>query len=74
MTLTDLPQVRALSAREKLQLVDELWLSVAPELDALEVSGEEKTLLDERWAAFLEDPASALTLEQFKDRLKALRG
>lgn len=74
MTLTDLPQVRALSAREKLQLVDELWLSVAPELDALEVSGEEKTLLDERWAAFLKDPASALTLEQFKDRLKALRG
>ena len=74
MTLTDLPQVRALSAREKLQLVDELWLSVAPELDALEVSEEEKTMLDERWAAFLKDPDSALTLEQFKDRLRTLRG
>ena len=73
MTLTDLPEVRALSAREKLQLVDELWRSVAPELDSLEVSEEEKGLLDERWAAFLKNPAAALTLEQFKEKLKTLR-
>jgi putative addiction module component (TIGR02574 family) len=73
MTLTDFPEVRALSAREKLQLVDELWMSVAPELDALEVSAEEKGILDERWTTFLKDPASALTLEQFKERLKTCR-
>jgi putative addiction module component (TIGR02574 family) len=73
MTLTDFPAVQALSAQEKLLLVDELWLSVAPELDTLEVSEEEKGMLDERWAAFLKDPASALSLEQFKQRLKALR-
>ena len=74
MALTDLPEVQALSAREKLLLVDELWMSVAPELDTLEVSEEEKATLDERWAAFLKDPASALTLKQFKERLKTLRG
>jgi putative addiction module component (TIGR02574 family) len=73
MTLTDLPEVRALSAREKLELVDELWLSVAPELDALEVSAETKGLLNDRWAAFLKNPASALTLKQFKEKMKALR-
>jgi putative addiction module component (TIGR02574 family) len=73
MALTDFPDVRALSAREKLQLVDELWVSVAPELDALEVSAEEKGMLDERWATFLKDPASALTLDQFKERLKTRR-
>jgi putative addiction module component (TIGR02574 family) len=73
MTLTDFPEVRALSAREKLQLVDELWVSVAPELDALEVSAEEKGTLNERWAAFLKDPASALTPQQFKERLKTRR-
>ena len=73
MTLTDFPDVRALSAREKLQLVDELWVSVAPELDALEVSAEEKGMLDERWATILKDPASALTLDQFKERLKTRR-
>jgi putative addiction module component (TIGR02574 family) len=73
MTLTDFPDVKALSAREKLQLVDEIWVSVAPELDALEVSAEEKGMLDERWTAFLKNPASALTLEQFKERLKKRR-
>ena len=30
-------------------------------------------MLNERWAAFLKDPASALTLGQFKRRLNALR-
>jgi putative addiction module component (TIGR02574 family) len=73
MTLTDFPELRALSAREKLELVDELWLSAAPELNTLEVSGAEKTLLDERWAAFLKNPASALTVEEFKAKLKAPR-
>jgi len=73
MTLTDFPEVRALSPREKLQLVDELWLSVAPELDALEVSEDEKATLNERWKAFLRNPSLALTVEQFKERLKALR-
>jgi putative addiction module component (TIGR02574 family) len=73
MTLTDFPEVRALSAREKLQLVDELWVSVASELDALEVSAEEKGMLDERWATFLKDPAWALTLQQFKERLQTRR-
>jgi len=42
MTLTDFPEVQALSAQEKLLLVDALWLSVAPDLDTLEVSEEEK--------------------------------
>ena len=73
MTLTDFPEVQALSAREKLQLVDELWVSVAPELEALEVSAEEKGMLDDRWARFLKDPASALTLQQFKEQLKTAR-
>ena len=72
MRLTDFPEVQALSAQEKLLLVDALWLSVAPVLDTLEVSEEEKGMLDERWAAFLKDPASALTLGQFKRRLNAL--
>jgi len=73
MKLIDLPEVRALSAREKLELVDELWISLAPELEGLEVSNQEKELLDERWAAFLKNPSSALTIEQFREKLKALR-
>jgi putative addiction module component (TIGR02574 family) len=73
MRLADLPDVRALPAREKLQLLDESWQDVAHDLDSLEVSETEKELLAQRWAAFLRDPAAALPLGQFKDRVKALR-
>ena len=74
MKLADFPDVQDLPVRQKLQLVDELWLSMMPELDSLEVSEDEKSLLDERWAAFLQDPNSALTQDEFQRRMKALRG
>ena len=74
MKLANFPEVQHLPIREKLELVDELWLSITPDLDSLGVSEEEKEVLDERWAAFLKSPDSALTLEQFQDKMKALRG
>lgn len=73
MTLTGLPQVQALSVREKLELVDEIWISVASDLDTLEVSPEEKEKLDQRWADFIGNPSSALTPEQFREQLQAIR-
>ena len=74
MKLANFPEMRHLPVREKLELVDELWLSITPELGSLKVSEEEKEVLDERWAAFLKSPDSALTVEQFQDKVKALRG
>lgn len=72
MKLIDLPEVQNLPVREKLRLVDELWLSMMPELESLEVSQEEREALDERWATFLRNPGSALTLEEFQERMKTL--
>ena len=66
-------QLDQMTIEEKLKLVDELWLSMTPELEALEVSPSDRELLDERWASFLEDPSSALTLEEFQLRMKAIR-
>jgi putative addiction module component (TIGR02574 family) len=74
MNLADFPDVRDLPVRQKLQLVDELWLSMTDELDSLEVSQEERELLEGRWASFVQDPGSALTLDEFQRRMKALRG
>ena len=48
MKLKELPQVMALSTAEKLELIDELWISIEPELEQAEVSEEEKDLLDSR--------------------------
>jgi putative addiction module component (TIGR02574 family) len=66
-------EVQALSTREKLELADELWQDAAHDLDSLEVSASERKLLDERWAAYLRNPSSALTLEQFKAKVKKRR-
>ena len=66
MKSAELPEVQNLPVREKLALVDELWLALTQELESLEVSDEEKTLLDERWEAFLKDPDSALSIDQFR--------
>ena len=66
-------KIEQMTLVEKLQLVDELWLSMMPELESLGVSQEEKELLDQRWLAFLRDPGSALTLEEFQIRMTALR-
>jgi putative addiction module component (TIGR02574 family) len=73
MKLADLPEVRALSAVEKLQLVDDLWQEVAHDLGSLEVTQEQKAILDRRWAAFLKDPGCALSLDQFHAALKTRR-
>ncbi len=74
MKLADFPEVQDLPVRDKLSLVDDLWMSMASELDSLEVSDAEKELLDQRWNAFTEAPNSALTLDQFQEKMKALRG
>ena len=73
MKLADFPSVAALSAVEKLQLVDEIWASVGAGLDNSAVSPEEKKILDERWAAYERNPASAITLEELQKKVAALR-
>jgi putative addiction module component (TIGR02574 family) len=73
MILSEIPQVQSLSIREKLQLVDDLWKSVSSDLDAMDVTQEEKDILDKRWSNFLQNPDSALTVDQFKIQLHALR-
>lgn len=73
MLLTEFPNIEALSTREKLELVDEIWKSVAVQPDSMEVLREEKDLLDQRWADFLRNPSSALTVDEFKGRMNIRR-
>jgi putative addiction module component (TIGR02574 family) len=73
MILKELPQVQTLSVREKLERVDDLLKSLSCDLDEIEATQEEKDILDGRWAHFLQNPSSALTVDQFKRELNALR-
>jgi putative addiction module component (TIGR02574 family) len=73
MNASILPQVQSLSVREKLELVDEIWQTVAPEFEELEINQAEREMLDSRWAMFLQNPGMALSVDQFKKELNALR-
>jgi putative addiction module component (TIGR02574 family) len=69
MKLADFPNVQALSTGEKLQLVDEIWAAIAADLNGVEVTVEEKRLLDDRWARYEQNPESALTLAELKRKI-----
>jgi putative addiction module component (TIGR02574 family) len=73
MTLVEFPQVAALSVDEKIQLVDELWTSMAGQLESSPVLEKEKKLLDQRWENYQKQPETALTVEQFKALLDTHR-
>ena len=73
MKLADFPEVQALSPKEKLSLVDELWGAIGSHLETIGVSDHEKALLDSRLVAPQKDPGSALTLDQFAGKLKKRR-
>lgn len=66
-------QIDRMTVEQKLKLVDELWLSMTPELDLLSVPLAEQKLLDDRWEAFVKDPDSAITIEEFQQRMRAAR-
>lgn len=70
---TDLPEVLALPVREKLLIVDEIWASIAGIENELKVSDDEKLRLDERWTRFEQDPSSAISLADFREKMKARR-
>jgi putative addiction module component (TIGR02574 family) len=53
--------------------VDEIWKSVSANPDSLEATQEEKDILDSRWAEFLRNPTSALSIDVFKGKINALR-
>lgn len=66
-------QIDRMTCEEKLELVDKLWLSMKSDLDLLSVSTAEQKLLNDRWEAFVTDPDSAITVEEFQQRMRAAR-
>jgi putative addiction module component (TIGR02574 family) len=67
MILDMLPQVKALSREEKCQLMDELWADLSGDP---EQSAAIDALLEERYAEFLANPSSGMTLEEFRARIE----
>jgi putative addiction module component (TIGR02574 family) len=69
VTATLTKEVRKLSVAEKIQLAETLWDEVVAQPAELPVPDAHKRLLDARLAAHLEEPDSAITLNEFRRRL-----
>ncbi len=72
MTIADIPQLQQLTKNEKIQLVEDLWDSIATVPDDLKISEEEKAILNARLQAHQKSPDSVLSLDEFKKKLSDL--
>ncbi len=55
-----------LSVDERLQLVEELWDSIADEVEASPLTEAQRQEVDRRWAAHMANPQAAVPWEQVK--------
>lgn len=66
-TATDLLN---LSIPERIQLVEDLWDTIAAEADAVELTEEDKKIIDERLEAYHKNPALGSPWEDVFKRLQ----
>lgn len=67
--MIDRMTIEQLSAEEKFQLVEDIWDSLAARPENIPVTPAQKAELDRRWADHQKNPASALSLDEFKRQL-----
>ncbi len=65
--------VLELPVRERLQLVEDIWNTIADMPDALELTEEDKALIDERLEAARKNPGAGSSWEEVSARIKARR-
>ena len=64
------PEIRSLPVPDRLDLVEQIWDSIAENQEQLELSDEHKAELDRRLAAHEADPESGSTWEEVEQRLR----
>ena len=63
-----------LSLPERIQLVEDIWGTIVSQAEAMELTEEEKTLLDERLHAHHQDPTASSSWEDVYLRLTRQHG
>ena len=67
-----LDEILSLSTSERLWLIDQIWESLAAELDALPISETQGVILDRRLEAYERNPSDVLTWEEVRAELERL--
>ena len=58
-----------LSIEERIQLVADIWDSISEHPEAVNITPEVRTLLDERFSAYRKDPDSGSPWSEVKERI-----
>ncbi|HUT33557.1 MAG TPA: addiction module protein [Planctomycetota bacterium] len=62
-----------LSVAERIQLVEDIWDSIAAVPEAVPLTDEQREALDRRLDAYHRDPAAGTPWEEVRDRIRAQR-
>ena len=69
MSIVPMEELLKLSVAERIQLVEDLWDSIAADADAYPLTEAQKAELDRRLADHEADPDSAIPWEEVRERL-----
>lgn len=72
MSNIDFSEIRKLSIEERLQLIDEIWESIAESEGEDPVTDEQRQMFDERLEAHRRAPETSTPWEEVKARLLAM--
>lgn len=65
--------ISALPPSDQLRIVQAIWDRLADGVGT-ELSDSQRAELDRRWAEYKADPSTALTEDEFRERIRAARG
>ncbi|MGH9755295.1 MAG: addiction module protein [Blastocatellia bacterium] len=68
---TQLSDILQLSLAERIQLVEDIWDSIANIPEAITLTDAQKRELDRRLASFAQDPDKGISWEALKEKLGA---
>jgi putative addiction module component (TIGR02574 family) len=71
METVSLEQILQLSVAERIQLVEAIWDSIAATPEALPLSPAQQEELDNRIAAYEQEPNAGISWDQLKTKLQA---
>lgn len=66
-------ELKRLPPSERLQLVEDLWDTIADDLESAPLPESLRAEMDRRLEACLKDPSDSLSLDQVRDRMKGGR-
>lgn len=67
-----LAEFSKLSVAERIQLVEDIWDTIAAEPESLPLTEAQKQELDRRLEAYYQDPEAGVTWEELKAKIKSL--